>query len=103
MDLAKVHPTQYDSTILNGTDHSAFGLPHCVTSTKDDWGKALKERFVELPKHANPHKLKLFTMMEEYETADHVTETLNLFFKLQGKVGSIAGYGVRWVWKLYAN
>lgn len=72
-------PSRVCSVIVDGTDKSAFGFSHFITSTEDGKGYSLKVWGV-LDHCMFKHTLYLFILREEFETgANHIIEAIYRF------------------------
>lgn len=71
---------------MDGADQSAFGLPHFVSSTKNEKGHSLKVRLIGLLDQEKPNRLCIYMMTEEHETgANRVIEAIQRFINQRDK------------------
>ena len=79
-DNAKINPSEFMSIVMDGADQSAFGIPHCVTMTKDTKGHSIKVKLIGILEHGPENNASLYTMTENFETgANHLIECLHRY------------------------
>lgn len=60
-----LHPEGCVSSIIDGADMSAFGLPHFITFSKGQRGHALKVKLIGPLEHKHERKFRLLTISEK--------------------------------------
>lgn len=89
-DRARLQGSEYCSVIVDGSDMSAFGLPHFITTPKSQRGHALKVKLIGLLEHKLENFLFLYTMTQEHETgANHIVEVLHRFINAKRADGPL--------------
>lgn len=85
-DQTMLHGSNYMSIIIDGSDQSAYGLPHFTIHSKAENGHSNKVRLVSLLHQRIPNKLILLTMSEEHENSDnHIIEVFHVCLNSQEK------------------
>lgn len=72
-DNAAISPVEVMSLVLDCAYQSAFRLTNFVTITKETKGNALKVNLIEFIEHGAQNRVKLYTMMEKFETTLTIT------------------------------